>query len=338
MARKNLLLSIIIVLLITSLSIDAQLHLTNIGNFITEGGDTLFNCKIGYRTHGTLNHDSSNVIIYPTWFGGTSEHIDGLVGQDKLVDDTKFYIIVIDALGNGVSSSPSNYEGPNRFPEITINDMVTSQHYLLQTILGFENVYGAIGGSMGGMQVFEWVTAYPDYIKKAVAYVTTPQPTSYDLLQWNIRLEIIDSFRTLNAGEQRIWKLLDMQSSLLARSPGWLVENVDAENIDKYLSKFDGIHDNQFTIDNYRTQLKAMLTHNIYRHFDGSMGQTIDVVKAEMFIMVSETDHLVNPESAEKFASASGSKLELLKNNSGHLGVGAELEYCGKLIRNFFSN
>ena len=334
--HRRILQLLILILSISAITASAQQRLTNIGDFVTSGGDTIYNCIIGYRTHGQLAPDSGNVIIYPTWFGGTSEHINGLIGPDKLVDDTDYYIIVFDALSNGVSSSPSNYKGKNSFPEITINDMIKSQHYLLTKILGFKSIYGVIGGSMGGMQAFEWVTQYPDYMKKAVSYVSTPRPTSYDLLQWNIRLEIIDSYRKLGAEDSQIRKLLDMQSSLLARSPAWLVENVDQNEFDKYLLKFNGVHKGDFTIDNYRSQLKAMLSHNIYRHFNNSVEETVNAIQAKVLVMVNQTDHLVNPAAAQEFTAKSDAELILLENNSGHLGVGTELKYCGEIIRNFF--
>ncbi|MFN3695433.1 MAG: hypothetical protein ACK4UV_10530, partial [Ignavibacterium sp.] len=94
---------------------DAEQHYKIIGNFITQTGDTIKDCKIGYRYFGTVNSDSSNIILYCTWFGGNSEAIGRLIRKYQFIDTTKFLIIAVDALGNGVSSSPSNYEG--KFPE-----------------------------------------------------------------------------------------------------------------------------------------------------------------------------------------------------------------------------
>jgi homoserine O-acetyltransferase len=328
---------ITIITAITSIN-QAQQKLANIGDFITVSGDTITNCTLGYRTFGKLNEDSSNVIIYPSWFGGTSEHVGCLVAPGKLLDPTDHFVIVIDALSNGISSSPSNYAGGNKFPEITIRDMVKSEYQFLNKHLGFKSVYGAIGGSMGSMQVFEWVTMYPEYIKKAVAYVSTPKPTAHDLLQWNIRLEIIDSYRKLGATDKQIQKLLNMQSSLMARSPGWNADNINRDEFDKFLTTFNGEPDSRFTVDNYRSQLIAMLSHNIYTHYNGSIEETVKAIQTDLLLIVSETDHLVHPKSAIEFAELSGAKIFLLKNNSGHLGISEELGYCSKLINDFFNN
>lgn len=321
---------------LTILTISAQQKFGYLKNFVTESGDTIKECKIGYRTFGKLDPDSGNVIIFPTWFGGQSAHLKGLIAPDKLVDSSKFFVIGIDALSNGVSTSPSNIGDGNIFPVITISDMVRSQYKLLTEYLGFKKIYGAISGSMGGMQVFEWVTLYPNFIEKAIPYVGTPRPTSNDLLQWNIRLEIIDSYKKLNASEGQIQKLLNMQSTLLARTPDYISENTDENNFEKFLQGLYTGPNMVFTVDNYRAQLMAMLTHNIYKHFGNSQTETINSIKSEMFLIVSRTDHMVHPKNSITFAEEMGCGIEVLDNNCGHLAIGCKLDYSGKLTREFF--
>ena len=249
-----------------------------------------------------------------------------------------FYVIVIDALGNGISTSPSNYESGKSFPEISIRDMINSQFILLNEYMRLKTIYGAIGGSMGSMQVLEWISHFPGYIKKAVAYVSSPKPTGHDLLQWNIRLQIIDSYRELGSTDTQIQKLLNMQSALMGRTPDWNAENIDSDEFEKYLEKFDNPKETRFTVDNYRTQLKAMLSHNIYKNYNGSTEETVNNIKAKILMIVSKTDHLVHPKSAIEFAQQSGAKIYLLENNGGHLGITPEMDYCSKIINEFFRN
>ena len=128
----------------------SELKLVSIGDFTTTNGSIIEDCKIGYRTIGKLNSDSSNVILWPSWFDGTSESIVKN-NLPKWIDSTGFYIIVVDALADGISSSPSNTVD---FPEITIRDMVNSQYELLVNNLDIDHVYALVGISMGGMQVF----------------------------------------------------------------------------------------------------------------------------------------------------------------------------------------
>lgn len=334
---KNTLRLLLLFLFICSLLIaGSKLQFANVGDLPLLCGDTLRNCMVGYRTFGELNKDSSNVIIYPTWFSGTSEQIGGLLGPGKLVDTTDAFVIALDALGNGISSSPSNStEQENNFPEITIKDMVRSQYVLVHDIVGIKKVHAAIGGSMGSMQVFEWITMYPDYIEKAVPYVCTPKSTSNDLLQWHIRLEIIDSYRSVSAEEKQIHKILSMMSSLLGRTPGYLAENIDENNFPEYLQKFDVPPNERFTIENYRRQLTAMINHNIFASHNNSMDETAHIIKSKVLMIVASTDHLLHPKTSLEFAEKINARVLVLDNNCGHLAVGCELKRCGEEINNF---
>src|SRR5689334_1391049 len=78
----------------------------NIGDLKLQNGGVIRNCRVGYRTFGTLNRDKSNVVVFPTWAGGTTEQLKGNFGPGKLIDTTSYFVVAIDALSNGVSSSP----------------------------------------------------------------------------------------------------------------------------------------------------------------------------------------------------------------------------------------
>src|SRR5687767_12828201 len=80
----------------------------NIGDLKLQNGGVIRQCRVGYRTFGTLAADKSNVIIFLTWASGTTEQLKSNFGPGKLIDSSRYFVIAIDALGNGVSSSPSN--------------------------------------------------------------------------------------------------------------------------------------------------------------------------------------------------------------------------------------
>ena len=103
----------------------AELHMASLGDFRLESGEVIRDCQIGYRTLGQLDAKKSNAILFPTWFTGTTNQLLDLVGAGKLVDSTKYYVILADAIGDGVSTSPSNSAAqPHmKFPKFTIRDM-----------------------------------------------------------------------------------------------------------------------------------------------------------------------------------------------------------------------
>jgi pimeloyl-ACP methyl ester carboxylesterase len=63
---------------------------------------------------------------------------------------------------------------------ISIRDMVESQYSMVRKEFGITQLHGIIGGSMGGMQMFEWIVSYPEFMRKAVATVGSPRMTIYN--------------------------------------------------------------------------------------------------------------------------------------------------------------
>ncbi len=306
-----------------------------IGDLTLINGEKIIDCRIGYRTFGKLNEDKSNAIIYPSWFDGTSEAISNLITKYNFIDTTKYFIIAIDALGNGVSTSSSNYDLD--FPQISIRDMVNSQHKLLTENLGIKHIYGAVGGSLGGMQVLEWTVAYPEFINRVVAYLATPKMTSYDLLWMNTQLNMIESSRKKGISEKEISKISEMMTAMIARTPDYVVENIKAKDFPSYLSSFDKEPSKIFTLDDYIVQLKAMMNHDISRDYNESFEEIAKFIKAKLFIIVSETDMVVNPTEALRLADITGCKKLVLNNNCGHLAVSCELERVKSEIKRFLS-
>ena len=127
----------------------------NIGDLKLQNGGVIRDCRIGYRTFGKLAADKSNVIVFLTWASGTSEQLKGNIGPGKPIDSSKYFVVAIDALANGVSSSPSNsrLQPRMRFPKFTLRDTVESQHRLLTEVLSIDRVKAMVGVSMGDARV-----------------------------------------------------------------------------------------------------------------------------------------------------------------------------------------
>lgn len=308
----------------------------NIKNFQTEEGLTIKDCKIGYRTFGKLNNDSSNVLIYSSWFGGNSEAIGTLINKYNFIDTNKYFIIAIDALGNGVSSSISNSDQPDSvFYSLSVSDMVNANYRLLTEHFKLKKIYAAVGGSMGSMQVLQMAVTYPEFSKKIIAYVATPRLTSSDLLWMATQENLIES--TLNSGmnEREVRRLSEIISANFARTPDYVTKNVKTSEFGDYIKSFDKEPNKVFTLQNYLTQLKAMMKHDISKSTANSMEEAAKGIRAKLFIIVSKSDLLLNPSEAINLANITSSRLLILDNNCGHLAVSCELERVKGEIANF---
>lgn len=295
----------------------------NIGDFRLDSGEVIRNCRIGYRAAGNLAADQSNVIVVTTWFGGTSEGLLGWVGEGKLFDTSKFHVIIIDALGDGVSSSPSNSAGQPRekFPQFTMRDMVRSQHELLTRELKLDHVYAVAGLSMGGMQVFQWIASYPDFVQKAVAIVGSPKLTSYDILLWQTELDTI----RLMHGSPDSMRIMAGMNDLQLHTPEWVAGNVHdvkkaMDDHAKALARLDPF--------DYMSDLRAMISQDIDPDFHPPL-------KPKMLIVVSLQDHMVNPAPAREFARVNGTELVTLSGDCGHLATSCERDVLMREVQRF---
>ncbi|MEJ5262615.1 MAG: alpha/beta fold hydrolase [Ignavibacterium sp.] len=343
MIKNKHLISIVLALVVSilsSVSIAQSIQkFSEIGDFVLESRDTIKNCILGYRTFGKPNEDFSNIIIYPTWFGGNSEQIGTLLSKYKFVDTTKYFIIAIDALGNGVSSSPSNYSGDKSvFDKLTIKDMVNSQYKFLTEKLGYKNIYAVIGGSMGSMQAIQWAVSYPDFIKKVIAYVPSPKVTSYDLLWINTQIKLIETLMKYEATGREIKTLSDMMTSLISRTPDYVTENVQLEKFSEYLESFNKEPDKIFTLENYLAQIKAIRDFDFSADFSNDFKKAAEQIKSKLFLIISKRDMMVNPKTAMQLAELTGCRTLFLDNNCGHLAVTCEIEKVKKEIADFLSD
>ncbi len=308
-------------------------RVANIGDFRLENGKIINACQIGYRTFGKLNPQKSNALVFPSWFGGTSAGTANLVGgPDKLVDSTKYYVICLDALGDGISSSPANSAAQpgDAFPRFTIRDMVNSQAVFLTQTLGLKHVYAIIGGSMGGMQVFQWMVSYPRFMDRVISYVGSTRLTSNDLLFIEAELSAIRNGKACGMSEEKIRETVARIQSMVVRTPAYRVRTTSRAEFRKYLDGVDAGFRKFFHTADWESQLYAMQAHDISKPFGGDMKKAAAVVKARALIIVSRQDHIVNPRPALTFAGLIGAETLVFDNDCGHLAPGCEM---GRLIR-----
>ena len=160
--------------------IAADYAIFELGDVVLQSGITLPEAKLAYKTHGELNSAGDNAVLMPTFFGGQHPDTELMIAAGRFLDPERFFVIVPNMLGNGLSSSPSNTPAPfdgASFPGITIYDNVTCQHMLVTEHLGVDRLRLVLGFSMGAQQAFQWGALYPELVE-AIAPICGSARTS----------------------------------------------------------------------------------------------------------------------------------------------------------------
>ena len=140
-----------------------------LGDVALQSGLVYRQAKLAYKTYGQLNADKSNAIVYPTSYGAQHYDTEWMIGAGRALDPTKYFIVIPNMFGNGLSSSPSNTPPPydrQRYPHFTLYDNIQCQHRLVTERLGLKRLKAVIGWSMGGQQSFHWGALFPDMVER----------------------------------------------------------------------------------------------------------------------------------------------------------------------------
>ena len=311
---------------------DGELRFAALGNFPLENGRIIEDCRLGYRTFGRLNPERTNAVLFPTWLAGASEDLarHGYIGPARLADTGRYFVIAVDALGNGVSSSPSRSatQGGRSFPEFSVRDMVRAQHELLTKHLGLTSLHAVIGISMGGMQAFEWRCSYPGFARKVVPIMASPRLTTADLLIFTAELRAIEGARRCPEGEVSGRQALAAIHAYGIRNPGYYGRQVPPAEFPALLA---GMEKNLagYNLDDWARQLEAIMSQNSCLPSAAA--------PAEIFVIVARDDMLVNPESALAYAGTARGKSLELTGGCGHFAFMCEGEKIRAAVAAFLN-
>jgi homoserine O-acetyltransferase/O-succinyltransferase len=151
--------------------------------FELQCGAILPEAQVVYQTYGKLHSNRRNVVLYPTSYGAQHSDIDWLIRPDGILDPTRWFIIIPNMFGNGLSSSPSNCSHCGLAEQgfwFTHFDNVRAQEALLRTVLGIEQLALVYGWSMGAQQAYHWGMVYGDRVSRIAALCGTARTTDHN--------------------------------------------------------------------------------------------------------------------------------------------------------------
>ncbi|WP_287130188.1 alpha/beta fold hydrolase [Candidatus Cyanaurora vandensis] len=152
-------------------------------NFSLQCGAVLAQAEVAYQTYGELNARRDNVILYPTSYGAQHPDLEWLIRPEGILDPSRWFIVIPNMFGNGLSSSPSNNAacglvGPSFW--FSHLDNVHAQEQLLREVFGVEQLALVYGWSMGAQQAYHWGALYPERVARIAALCGTARTTDHN--------------------------------------------------------------------------------------------------------------------------------------------------------------
>ena len=179
-------------------------------NYRFRDGEVLPKLRVHYVTLGTPHRGADgeidNAVLMLHWTdasGGallTPEYVHALYDRGRPLDASRYFLIVPDNVGHGLSSKPSDGL-KTKFPNYGYADIVDLQHKLVTETLDIKHLHAIVGVSMGGMNAWQWAEAYPDAVGGIMPVVAFPTKVSGRNLLWRrMVVKTIESDPDWNGG------------------------------------------------------------------------------------------------------------------------------------------
>jgi homoserine O-acetyltransferase/O-succinyltransferase len=326
----------------------------HVDNPITlESGQVVPKYHLAYTTYGKLNSQKDNVVwIFHALTANSrpSEWWPGLVGEGKLFDPEKYFIICVNMPGSCYGSTGPLDKNPETgeiyyhdFPFFTPRDMIRS-YQPLREFLAIEKIKIGIGGSMGGQQLLEWAVEEPELFENIFPIATNARHSA-----WGIAF---NASQRMSIEADSTWKEKNpeagMQGMKAARSIALIsyrhyetyhasqsehhidkIENYKSESYQKYQGEKLGKRFNAFS---YYLLSKGMDSHNVGRG-RGSIENALQRIKGKTTAIGITTDILF-PVSEQQFIAenVAGASFFSIDSLYGHDGFLLEYEQIEKII------
>ena len=296
-------------------------------------GQTISDFPLAYETYGKLNVKKDNAILVfhaltgDQFASGTNPITkkDGwwnyALGPGKAIDTDKYFVIAANVIGGCMGSfGPSNINPETKkpygtnFPVITINDMVNAQYNLLE-YFKIKKLFCVIGGSMGGMQVLQFVSNFPNKAHTAIPIACTASHSAQNIALNELGRQSIMADRNWQDGfyeEQnkqpdKGLAVARMAAHITYLSKAGLQEkfgrklqerddlkfSFDADfQIESYLRYQGSVFVDRFDANSYLYITRAMDYFDLTKKFGGNLSKAFEKSNTKFFIISFTSDWL----------------------------------------------
>jgi len=296
-------------------------------------GLTIENYPLAYETYGELNNNKDNAILVFHALTGDQfvtgknpiTNKDGwwsyAVGPNKSIDTKKYFVICANVIGGCMGSFGPSHENEETkeiygtdFPVITINDMVNAQRNLLDHF-GIKKLFSVVGGSMGGMQVLQFVSNFPDKTKTAVPIACTSSHSAQNIAFNELGRQAIAADHNWQDGKYSQKKTIPDKGLAVARMAAHITYlskkglqekfgrklqerddlkfGFDADfQIESYLRYQGSVFVDRFDANSYLYITRAMDYFDLGKQFGGNLSEAFKKTKAKFFVISFTSDWL----------------------------------------------
>jgi len=296
-------------------------------------GKTINNYPLAYETYGTLNEKKDNAILVFHALSG-DQFVSGTnsitnksgwwsyaVGPDKAIDTNKFFVICANIIGGCMGSYGPNSTDPKtnetvgtNFPVVTINDMVNAQYNLLE-FFKIDKLFSVTGGSMGGMQVLQFVANFPDKTKTAIPIACTASHSAQNIALNELGRQAIMADQNWNNGNYFNTGSSPNNGLAVARMAAHITYlskksledkfgrklqerddlkfSFDADfQIESYLRYLGSVFVDRFDANSYLYITRAMDYFDLTKQFKGNLSKAFEKSNTKFFIFSFTSDWL----------------------------------------------
>ena len=323
-----------------------------------ESGTTLSGFHLAYTTYGELNETKDNVVwVFHalTANSDATEWWHGLVGEGKLFDPARYFIIGVNMPGSCYGSigpldidPETNEPYYHDFPFFTVKDMIKA-YKPLREYLGIRKIHVGIGGSMGGQQLLEWAIEEPELFEFIFPIATNAFHSAWGIaFNESQRLSIecdaswkeknndagIDGMKVARGIALISYRNYITYNASQAEDGNEKIEHFKTSSYQRYQGEKLAKRFNAFS---YYFLSKGMDSHNVGRHRE-SIEAALQQIKAKAFAIGITTDILF-PVSEQKFIADNipGAEFITIHSNYGHDGFLLEFEQIESLISEFIT-
>jgi len=360
----------------------ARTQLATFDGLDLDCGQRLSPVQVAYETYGELDTQRRNAILILHAFSGDAHAAgeseedgkpgwwDNMIGPGKAFDTDRYFVICSNVLGGCRGTTGPGSINPEtgrpygvRFPFITIADMVRLQKQLTE-YLGIEKLLAVSGGSMGGLQVLQWVIDYPEAVASAIPIATTHRHSAQQIAFNEVGRQSIMADPDWNGGDYydgpppaRGLAVARMVGHITYMSDDSMHEKFgrrrhgDTEpgeeggalfEVESYLRYRGGQFVNRFDANSYLTISRAM---DSYDATDGykSLGDAFSRAKTRFLVISFSSDWLYPSYQSQQIVRAlRGRNLDVayveLPSNYGHDAFLIETGEQTELITSFLEN